>query len=285
MKLFRPVRFPLTPLMDLLLIIVFAQFLDVRETSQRQSQWMLSERSKWEQKVSREQAELTAIRQAITSELETVRDQRDRARAARDAAIAERDRVAGQSERAMEQLLDSLDIETEPWRTADVAGEEGGNAASIRQDALRRADALADASPGTLMRFLIAHEELLKRAEVWSIHASDRGDIRLLAGGQTQTFRLESRPQADRTEEVADRLFAAYKQLPEPKGLVIVLVSYDPRSVAGVYQPLVDAIPSAVERMRADTPTTRFEYSVLGTAPAPEDASPVVSTAQPSTSR
>lgn len=272
MKLFRPIRFPLTPLMDLLLIIVFAQFLDVRETSERQSQWMLAEQSKWEQKLRREQAELTAIRQAISSELETMREQRDRARAARDVALAERERTAEQADQAVQQLLQFLRLGVDKPDPSVAGGQDVDGSMLIRQAARRRAEALAEAGPGQLFRFFIAHEELLKRAEVWSVHASDRGDIRLFTGGRTKTFRLETRRQAERTNEVADQLFNAYKQLPEPRGLVILLVSYDPRSVAGVYQPLVDAVPGAVERMRADDPTTRFEYSVLGTAPAPADA-------------
>ncbi|MEM6978940.1 MAG: hypothetical protein AAF539_04675 [Planctomycetota bacterium] len=233
----RRTRFQLTPLLDLLLIIVFAQFLDVRETAQ-------------EQTTARQQSR-TQLRDAQTQ---------------RDLAIAQRAVDADAMTRAINGLRQSLAIDA---GDVDTFGFGSDNQRRSVDAAIQSAEELSQSDPASVLRFMIAHGELLKRADVWAIHASDRDDISLMAPNQTETFRLEASAQAARRDEVIDQLFAAFKKLPQPKGLVVVMVSYAPRSVAGVYQPLVDAIPETLRRLRRDAPTTRFEYTVLGTSPTP----------------
>lgn len=238
----RRIRFQLTPLMDLLLIIVFAQFLDVRDTSRDQI-YAADERR----------------RQAI-EQRSRLTDQLDRAAAARDAAIAERDAAMAiaeinmaESDAALERLKRWLSFE-------DISQNAAAADASTEW---------AAADPEALVRFLVGYEELLKRAEIWTVHASSGGEITFSTSGQSTTFRLEESTQSDRTEEASGRLFAAYKRAPQPKGLVVILVSFDPRSVAGVYQPLVDAVPLTLQQLRTDNDATRFEYTVLGPTSAP----------------
>ncbi|MCM2369032.1 hypothetical protein [Aporhodopirellula aestuarii] len=268
----RRTRFQLTPLMDLLLIIVFAQFLDVREVSKQQTASLQSEREKLTFQIARERSELTGIREALQSQRKLLEKQRDEARAARDEAVNQTQSRLAEMEFAMQKISRWFSLDEQA--IADVESQLVPNPSEETtvdpvSSAIAQASRLGQADPNAVIRFLIGHAELLKRAEIWTIHAADNGSINMLAGERRESFRLESRSQSARTSEVADRLFAAYKQLPQPKGLVILLVSYAPQSVAGVYQPLVDAMPQALERLRADTPETRFEYTVLGTTPDP----------------
>ncbi|MFG0287586.1 MAG: hypothetical protein ACF8CQ_05415 [Rhodopirellula sp. JB044] len=279
----RRTRFQLTPLMDLLLIIVFAQFLDVREATQRETASLESEREKLVYQIQRERSELAGIREALQSQHRELERQRDQARAARDEAVYQSEARLAEMNAAMSKLSRwlSLDAQTEAAPDTGSDASEPTNetiAGPLSEEsksddpvatAIRQASRLGKADPDAVLRFLIGHAELLKRAEIWTVHASDNGGIVFMADDQRETFRLERRSQSDRTDEVADRLFASYKQLPQPKGLVVLLVSYSPQSVAGVYQPLVDALPRALERLRADTPETRFEYTVLGPTPEP----------------
>ncbi|EKK00727.1 hypothetical protein RBSH_03925 [Rhodopirellula baltica SH28] len=251
----RRTRFQLTPLMDLLLIIVFAQFLEMRETSQEQTQ------------------EIEQERQALLDEQTMWRAERDQAVADRNMALATQQANTQDISRALEMLRGWLNLDAESSEQANLRST--ADSGDVIARAIERSRQLASADPNTLIRFLVGHDELLKRAEVWTVHARETGDVVFDASGYTETFRLESRRQAQRTEEIADRLFAAYKQSPQPKGLIVVLVSYAPRSLAGVYQPLIDAMPATLERLRADTPTSRFEYTILGAAQAPEQANDV----------
>lgn len=256
--------------MDLLLIIVFAQFLDVREATQRETASLASEREKLTYQVERERSELAGIREALQSQHKTLQRQLDAARASRDEAVQQTDTRVAQLDTAMNMIRRWFDLDDR-----DITHMQAIESASpeVNEDpvasAIAKASQLGKADPDAVVRFLIGHAELLKRAEIWTVHAADIGSIEIEAGEHRQTFRLEARTQAARANEVADRLFAAYKQFPQPKGLVVLLVSYSPQSVAGVYQPLIDALPRTLERLRADTPETRFEYTVLGATPDP----------------
>ncbi|WDQ16740.1 hypothetical protein [Rhodopirellula sp. P2] len=258
----RRIRFQLTPLMDLLLIIVFAQFMEMRETSQEQTR------------------EISQERQALLDEQATWRAERDRAVAERNMALATQQANTQDVGRAIEMLRGWLNLDADESQATIL--RPGTDSQDVIARAIERSRQLASADPNTLIRFLVGHDELLKRAEVWTVHARETGDVVFEASGHTETFRLESQRQSQRTQEIADRLFAAYKQTPQPKGLIVVLVSYAPRSVAGVYQPLIDAMPATLERLRADTPTSRFEYTVLGAAQAPEQTNEM-DAAEPST--
>ena len=126
-----------------------------------------------------------------------------------------------------------------------------------------------------VLRFLVGYEELLKRAEVWTLHVRRGGFVALSTGagpggGRVELLRLEARGQAARADEFVRKLFAAYKTLPQPKGLVILLVSFDRAATAGVYQPVLDGLGEAVRRLELDQAgRTQFEFAVLGAAPEP----------------
>ncbi|TWU17945.1 hypothetical protein Poly21_00970 [Allorhodopirellula heiligendammensis] len=264
----RRLRFQLTPLMDLLLIIVFAQFLDVRETSQRESTSLQAQREQLNFDIARQRSELAGIRDAMRSQQRELERQRDQARAARDQAVQRSDAKLAEMQGAMDLIGQWFTLDENAITRADSA--TGATALDDPiEAAVAQAQRLGQGSADAVIRFLIGHAELLKRAEIWTVHADENGNIAIEADQRSESFRLEAKTQAARTDEVTDRLFAAYKQFPQPKGLVILLVSFAPQSVAGVYQPLVDAIPKTLERLRADTPETRFEYTVLGATPDP----------------
>lgn len=239
------IRFQLAPLVDLLLIIVFAQFLEVRTTIQDEKLALQGRIA-----VVDQQNELLRIDQ---QELHKQRQ-------------AERDQTLTVI-RTIATIFDLQKQEVEHYASngdIDVASD-------LRRLA-ERATSLSAESPQAVIRFLIGHQELLKRAEIWNLHVGGNRLATLMVADQRIQFGLERQSQDERTKEFEDALFAAYKQLPQPKELVVILASYSPDSVAGVYQPMIDAVPHAVERMRADDPTTRFEYTVLGATESPAPA-------------
>lgn len=240
--------------MDLLLIIVFAQFLDVRETAQTQSEDLAIQRQELEKQ---REFDARKLEQAMRDRNEALIQSRMRLQSA-EAALA-----------SLAATLQTAKTESGSMGLgADASGQD--SIASVE----KLAEDLADASPATMARFLVSHAELLKRAEVWNLHAAAGGLIRLSAGENAASFRLQNDTQASRTEEAAAAVYRAFKQLPQTKGLVIVLVSFDLRSRAGVYQPLIDSMPAAMATMAADSPQSRFEYTVLGATPDPNQTPP-----------
>ena len=225
----RAVRFQLTALMDLLLIIVFAQFLELRQRAD-------------EAKVTQRQ-EIQTIKNDFETKTTAIQTQADQ----------ERQRQSELLERSMQVLRNSF---------ASAAADQPQ--APIQEVVQQQMKQMADTDSESLIRFLVGYDELLKRADVWTVHAKATGEITLKAGERVEAFRLEAGRQSERVTEFEDEFYQAYRHLPQPKGLVVMLVSYDFRSTAGVYQVMVDAVPNAVERMRLEAPQIRFEYTILG---------------------
>lgn len=278
--LLRPqaIRFQLASLMDLLLIIVFAQFLDFRSTE-------VDARVETQRTIAEAETRVAAKLQERTDQLNQTREQliRDnqqlRLRTEQASLIAAE---AQQRQALTEELL-------KKWLQIDPNLVDQDASPAESADAVERAETTAktivNADGSTVLRFLVGYDELLKRAEVWTVHVSDRGDIELQAGRDTEqafSFRLESRSQLERTDEFVRQFRAAYSQVPQPKGLVIVLVSYSPRAVAGNYQPMLDGMPDVIEWLAKDSGgRSRFEYAVIGAMTDPKRDLPQATTTSP----
>ncbi|MCA9115671.1 MAG: hypothetical protein KDA79_11350, partial [Planctomycetaceae bacterium] len=112
-----------------------------------------------------------------------------------------------------------------------------------------------------LIRHLLTYDELRKRSDIWEIHLSPGGLVEFRSNGIVRRFRAET------IEEFAFGMFATYKSLPEPKGLVILLMSYGDILV-GQRRAAMAGLPIVTDRMRRDSGgRTRFEYAVLGFEP------------------
>ena len=107
----------------------------------------------------------------------------------------------------------------------------------------------------------MAYEEIRKRCDVWNIHLDERGIANLSLNEHHDQIRLTSK------EDFQRSFYEIYKSLPQPKGLVIILVSYG--DVARTLRErLLLSLPEVTERMREDADgRTRFEYAVIGYLP------------------
>lgn len=269
----RSIRFQLTSLMDLLLIIVFAQYLEFHRSTDaariQTEQEIAATKESLQDAFTSQSDELSQLRQQLIRENRQLRQQREEA----ELTAEEATRRQALTELLVQKLLevdpDLVDVELSPESAAETL-----------QTAEARANAIREADSTRLLRFLAGYDELLKRAEVWTLHVSDRGDTELQPGGDsaaTQRFRLEAPTQAGRADEFVTQMRAAYSQIPQPKGLVVMLVSFSPRAIAGNYQPVLDAMPDVIDWLNKDSGgRTRFEYAVIGaiTDPARDLPSP-----------
>ncbi len=257
-------RFQLTSLMDLLLIIVFAQFLEFRQASDTARRETLAALEAQKDELAEQYAQARRVldqrREELSREAERWQAERDAAAEAARAAERQRERVIG----AMTELFSQSAAGFSP---ADSSVESRRRVESAEQ----LGQQLADADATDMLRFLVGYEELLKRAEIWTLHVSDRGDINIRGSGSELSFRLEARGQRSRTEEFITQLRAASRSFPQPKGLVVILASYSPLAIAGNYQPVIDGLPQAMEFLAADAEgETRFESAVIGAVTDPQ---------------
>lgn len=272
-------RFQLTSLMDLLLIIVFAQFMEFRQASEsarRESLMTLETRqqelesrfaearrraAEAQTRVAEAQTRVEEARERLERDRQALLDESAAVRASRNEAVARARESRRERDRVVETLSGLLARVTEGFSPQDSADDARRSVASA--ESLGRQ--LAESGTADLLRFLVGYEELLKRAEVWTLHASDRGDITVQGSGGEVSFRLEARDQRSRTEEFINQLRAASRTFPQPKGLVVVLASYSPLSIAGNYQPVIDGLPRAMEFLASDADErTRFEFAIVG---------------------
>lgn len=267
--LHRKLTFQLTPLLDLLLIVIFAQYLEVAHTTQEQvdavraraEQQVSSLQQEHEQAVSRsESAEQEKTRlQAELGELQKDFDKQIRELTEALKNALKREEQVGDIVAELFQVPENLVSEAlEP----DRVNERIRSPEEVRK--LRAAFRELAAKRGReVVKHLLTYEELRKRCDIWELYIEEDGSVLFHTGNNTFSFR------ADSPEAFADIMFQRYKSVPQPKSLVIMLLSYaDAR--AGPRHAALNGLPLAAAQMRSDAGgRSRFEYAVLGFNPTP----------------
>lgn len=256
--MFRPRRFhlQLTPLLDLLLIVIFAQYLAVQQEAVQQSEAVSEELTAGRQKLADVRAQLQEKQQALSN-----RDaELDRRAKTIDDQLED---VVSQQRRAANLMAELFDI---PAALVEQALKPLPPAAPPRTEAQierlrQRFNKLAQLKGTEVIEYILSYDELRKRADVWTLRIAANGEITLNAGDQIQSFRAANQ------QEFIEELLQRYRTLPQPKGLVVIMVSYgDAR--ADVRQAVLRGLPTAIDRMQDDQlGRTQFEYAVLGFIP------------------
>lgn len=245
----------LTPLLDLLLIVIFAQYLDVESTTRRETVQLEQSRDLLAAQLDEAVRQLVAVRERMLAlqdevEIATGRSQEaERFRVQRDLIgelVAEMFRVP---EAALAPLLQQ--------RQAGGPGPSSSDLAAVR----RQLQNLSGDAADRVVDHLLTFGEMRKRIDIWELYLTDAGLLVLSIGDKRFQFRAES------AEDVAARLFEAYKSLPEPKTMVLILLSYGDARF-GPLKATLDGLPNALQQIRADTAgRSRFEFAVLGFRP------------------
>lgn len=262
MILRRRLTFQLMPLLDLLLIVFFAQYLEVsllvREESGRSE---AAQRSLTEEKrllsddLERALEQLLALKDKL-ADLEELKTERTALSQEVRQAQAQRDLI-GEMVVELFRLPESA-VETVVQHKSGVG--PGPTASEIRQ-LKQQLKNLSEDRGQEVVEHLLTFHELRKRCDLWELYVQDDGQIVFTVGMQRQILR------AEQTDAFSSRLFDAYKALPQPKSLVLVLVSYGDARL-GVRQAVLDGLPLALERIRADDEgRSRFDFAVLGYRP------------------
>lgn len=282
----RRLTFQLTPLLDLLLIVIFAQFMDTQETTARIEQRAEAMTTQAEQQVAQLE-QLKAVEQERAKQLFAEKTKALQAiEKAREANAATEERMRSlqqQSEKAqmeqseqIERLRDQRDRVGElvqqlfqlPENTLDPLLKSRGTPDSPetreqRERIRQQLKDLAEARGEDVVRHFLTYDELTKRSDIWDLYLTENGVFQLQIGDKSADFRAATK------EEFVDRFYAVYKTTPQPKSLVIILFSYGDAK-ASVRFAATQGLPLVAERMRADSSgRTRFEYAVMGFVPQP----------------
>lgn len=269
----RRIALQLTPLLDLLFIVLFAQYIDLQEAarlevaqaSERRANAEFAEReadrlrsdalSQLSQLTSQlEQAELEKRR--ITRELELARAESAQEGRARE----ELEQVAARDRQVIGRLVqDVLGLEQ------DVIYEALAGASPMDRQRLRASlEEMGQMSGAAVVHHLRATDELKKRADLWEVYVGDDNLVRVTLVGDEAARNLQVRS----ADQLANTIAELARQRGEPKSLVVVLLSWsnaDRQTRDLVRKGLDDMITV----LKGEWPGKRIEVAPLGYTPVP----------------
>ncbi len=244
MKARRKITLQLVPLLDLMLVILFLQFMELDERATQAVSAVAQQR----EQVDAEQQRLKQERRALTAQQREAEQLVEKAFDQRDLVGQLAAELFNLPDETIEKLLRQR-FPDDPPDAAQIAA---------MQDEFRK---LKGRRGQEVVKHLLTFQEIRKRCDVWDVYVAESGVTSLRAGNNEGSFRAET-PQL-----FAARLFERYRTLPQPKSLVIVVLSYG-NVRAAAYEAALTGLPTVIERMQADAAgRTRFEYAVLGYDP------------------
>lgn len=256
----RKLSFQLTPLLDLLLIVIFAQYMEVQQTADTQA-------GELQRQLTEADSTAELARLQILAQLEVAQQERDQLVAAQDrlkSSLQQRESEINEELRQSRQEIQELGeilarLFRLPRETVDRVLAARTNAE--REELRREIEAMAGSNAAEMVKHLRTWRELLKRCDVWDIHIGDDNATTMTAAGKTFRFR------ADTPERFEAEIYARYKALPQPKSLVVMLVSWSDAQFS-VRQAATTGVAEAAQRMHEDSDRrTRFEFAILGYSP------------------
>ena len=263
----------LTPLLDLLFIVLYAQYIDLQQATQREIAQATAQRQQ-AQVAEREAAKLRTDALERLNDLTQKLEQADveKRRLSRELELAraetakegeareELEKLAAKDRAAIGQLVQNVlrinqDVIVDALQSAPAAD---------RQRLRASFEQMQTASAAAVIHHLRATEELKKRADLWEVYIGDDNTVRVTLVGEV----VGSNIQVSAPDQLTNTLAELARQRGEPKSLVIVLLSWsnaDRRTRDGVRK----AVDNLVTVMKGEWPGKRIEVAPLGYTPVP----------------
>ena len=263
----------LAPLLDLLFIVLFAQYIDLQEATKREIA-QATQRSDEARRAEHEAAKLRtdALSQVsdlnqrleqfevekrrLTRELELARAETEKEGMARE----ELEKLAAKDRAAIGDLVQNV---LRINRDAIVEALQVSTPAD-RQRLRASFEELSNKSASAIIHHLRATEELKKRADLWEVYIGDDNTVRVTVVGRVMAENL----QVLSPDQLANTIAESARQNGEPKSLVIILLSWSnaDRRTRDLARQAVDDV---VTVLKAEWPGKRIEVAPLGYTPVP----------------
>lgn len=252
----RRLALQLTPLLDLLLIVMFSQYIENRHRSTA-AQESLEAREK---ALDTRQAEDDAVLAQRRLELEKdVADQKASLEELGKAYDEKFRSIISQHQQIGSILAESLNLPGNVMTEVLKLRTSGSSDDAKRlQDAAERLQKLMQARGEEMFRFMLQVDEMQKHVTIWEIHIQQNGQA-LITDSQ-QSFVTDFPGDAD----LASRLFEFSKSFSEPKTLIVVLLTWSDAQ-KGALRRATDAMPRLMEQLRRDADGTHwYDFSIIG---------------------
>ena len=245
----RRVTLQLTPLLDLMLIVIFAQYMEVKMVATQEIDRVTSER--------RETAGENEILRQRVDQWEA--EQRE----SNQTQHNEREQL-GQVVRELFRIPDTtLNKLIQPRSQT----EAGGLSLTEIADLKARFQKLANSTGEQVIDHLLTFNEMRKQFDVWDFYLNEDGTLQITIGQDRQ--QIQSRV-IESPEIFVDVVLKVRKQFPPTKNSILILCSYGDCQLSHRLS-MTRGLPSLAERMKRDGHGTQsFEYAVFGYRPQPE---------------
>jgi len=248
----RTLTLQLTPLLDLLLIVFFAQYMEVRLVSDRKSEQA-------ESRVAAANADLDKLRQQLAELQKQLADWEQQQRQADQSGYESREQL-GKLFGELFQLPESIIERITRQRSSDEAVLSSAEIEALTSEFRTLSTARAD----QVVDHLLTFAEMKKRFDVWEIHVQGDNSVLITAGPHQKRLQPD---EAATPELFNEEFFKLYKSFPQSKNVVLILVSYGNSQLRYRWS-VTRGLPAVTERMRLDSNgQVKFEYAVLGFRP------------------
>ena len=245
----RRLTFQLTPLLDLLLIVIFAQYMEVQQAAE-------TAESRATEQIADVVAELEDSNWQLRKELRSLHDVEMKILEERFQSILDQHQQAAAVLAETFNLPDRVMKEVLRLRKAGLVGD-----AQRLEQAVGHLKNLLESRNSKLLSFMIRYDEMQKHVSVWELHLLDNGQALFTDGRVVQRLSFES------ADEFAKQCFVSSNAFEEPRPLTLILMTHADTQ-AGFRRSAVDGLPVAVQRLRDGAGGTRwYDYSFMGFRP------------------
>ncbi|TWT52087.1 hypothetical protein KOR42_31840 [Thalassoglobus neptunius] len=262
----RKMTLQLTPLLDLLLIVIFAQYMEVQETQvavEQEASAALVERDQTIAELKTVEAELFETAQRLSVLRGELSEQSQQLALAQD----QLETTQQQQNVLTDLLVELFDIpEQVVERTITSTKPPAGRTTSEVERLKERFRQIAVEQSGRVIEHLLSYEEIRKRCDVWDVHVTPDNFLTISSGDQILKMQIPIDISKDFVQqEFIDEFIETAHTLPDPKDLVIMMLTYDRRSQRWATEGVRDALPQIILRMNFESSSrTRYDYADLG---------------------
>ena len=249
MTFVRRVTLQLTPLLDLMLIVIFAQYMEVKMVAKQEIDRVASERQE-----AVDENELLRNRVGQWEAQQQVFDH---------AQQREREQL-GQVVRELFRMPDStLNKLIQPRSRTETGGLSSTEIADLKA----RFQKLANSTGEQVIDHLLTFNEMRKQFDVWDFYLNADGTLQITIGQDRQQIKSKV---IESPEIFVEVVLQVRKQFPPTKNSILILCSYGDCQLSHRLA-MTRGLPSLAERMKNDGQGTQsFEYAVFGYRPQPE---------------
>ncbi len=245
----RRMTLQLTPLLDLLLIVIFAQYMEVRIVAKQESDRVAHER------------ESTAV------ENHELRRQVDEWESQQRNVDREQHQIREQFGEVVRELFRIPEATLNKIVQPRSKNEAGGLSPAEIAELKARFQQLATANGDQVVDHLLTFQEMRKQFDVWEFYLHEDGSLQIVIGPDRQQIKTK---EIESPEAFVDVVLQLRNRFPPTKNSVLILCSYGDCQLSHRLS-LTRGLPAISSRLRQDGQGTQnFEYALFGYRPQPQ---------------